>query len=375
MVMNNITKYILKFVKISFFIIVFIINVSALNKSENKFIISSNRGPSSVENTLTQFFSEFNDCSIIDYLPNGRFQGIIDKLKPSNVDNYQITLTALDLIKSSDIRYIRFGNKEFDYTLNKDLKHFDKDSIYSKRKVRIDEKFKSRLEKLSKLMSKKGINKISQADIVSHAFASYQAQQNNGEIGECYYAFEKIKKKRDVLRFVELDLEVQAEMESYFMRKGQHYSHEDSLRINDKTFSFEEIRELRAIRAATRLFEQSSFLKNDKGGWTGNHLSLANTTLWCGEEARTMSSFLLQLEEKGLLKEFTALPLILLRWVALGLNNHAASPIMNKRTGDIFIVDSWQDNGGSSARILTLQDWLNRDDYKNVVDLILFDSK
>lgn len=126
----------------------------------------------------------------------------------------------------------------------------------------------------------------------------------------------------------------------------------------------EELLELRAIRASTQLFERETFLSRDRGCWMGNFYGqtfpgLKQTV--CHEEAITYHLFMEKLKERGLLKHFSPMGTTL----RVG---HEATMIWNQRTSKTYVLDSWQENGGEPAQIVTLEDWEHRNDYNNLVN-------
>lgn len=51
--------------------------------------------------------------------------------------------------------------------------------------------------------------------------------------------------------------------------------------------------------------------------------------------------------------------------------HHEATLIRNKRTGQLFVVDSWMDHGGSPTRVYKFDTWLKgKDD-----DQVSFEAK
>ncbi len=131
-----------------------------------------------------------------------------------------------------------------------------------------------------------------------------------------------------------------------------------------------ELRELNAIRIASKILEDNSFLISDKGGWSGNaRKTIRNNTALtrCGNETFTYKYFLSDLNDSKLIKHLNTYQMsyaIRSGWFG---TEHQALKISGLYSKNEFIIDSWLDNGGEMARILKLSDWQNKKDKRNIV--------
>lgn len=160
------------------------------------------------------------------------------------------------------------------------------------------------------------------------------------------------------------------------------------------------IEELRSVRLALALFEkQVPMLREDVGSWEGNVIdtSLEKRTLnfVCTDEATTHYAFIQDyLENRGKLTHFRLDPDMrfafrrpkvdlpgqgllakLGEWALNALNNrfgvtdHFGVMLIHKKTGQRFVVDSWVEDGGMPPHIATLDDWLSKNETRNVVSI------
>ena len=160
----------------------------------------------------------------------------------------------------------------------------------------------------------------------------------------------------------------------------------DELTTNEKMIiekgklSSEEMLELKKLKLASQVFSSNSPFKNTPGGWANNKKNPRNHvnttpgglssnkknpknhvnktscpfTAYCGEHSRTSLEFLKQLENRGYLKHFLVGNQIVRDHI---INNHAGVTIKNKRTGEIFVLDSWAVKGGQPIKIIPLSKW------------------
>ncbi len=122
------------------------------------------------------------------------------------------------------------------------------------------------------------------------------------------------------------------------------------------------MKELRAIRKATKVFGSATILSQDKAGGVLSNLEadwLGRNQMTCNEHAVTFSLFMKTLERRGLLEFFQPLspiskhPPFTEDWVKQG---HVAAALMSRRTGELFIVDTWYERGGEAAHFIKYDD-------------------
>jgi hypothetical protein len=200
-------------------------------------------------------------------------------------------------------------------------------------------------------------------------------RQESGLMGECFKTYHKEGFIRNYPVWEELSFEALEKIRALFkfrpLTLEELGPREQELLLLDR-LSFSEISELRALRTATGMFERATNLRYDKGNWEGNtHFSNAEVVAWCGEEARTYMYFVNRLTELGVMKHFEAPdPFVVVKSVRYGTNNHAATPLVNRRTKEVFILDSWVLDGGMPSLIMTMKEWLeDHDSQSNVVGL------
>lgn len=132
----------------------------------------------------------------------------------------------------------------------------------------------------------------------------------------------------------------------------------------------DEALELWAIRAASALFEQYTPLCQDLAkGFDSNitGTALDSVQLNCANETETMRQFVVTLARRGLLKHFEIHGETERAYLVFG--EHSALVLVNRRTAEEFVVDSWFEAGGQPAHILTKADWLARRENENVVEI------
>ncbi len=237
-------------------------------------------------------------------------------------------------------------------------------------------------EKIIHLMKTKRVNEINLlllAEIAETLIDDLKKAEIIGEIYEIAYNTAIIKFYQVIA--VAITPAAQAEIDRLFL--------ESSLSLNDLTDTEEEsmeehgllldeIREMRAIRIASGLFEEATFLKDDTGGWLGNTLRYVQPSkkhTVCTEEAITFNLFMKTLNRRGLLKHFSPYG------VTTKAREHDATVIMSKRQvnkhgiNEKYILDSWHHDGGYSAHLTTFNDWIADNYFDDVVsDEPLFDD-
>lgn len=116
--------------------------------------------------------------------------------------------------------------------------------------------------------------------------------------------------------------------------------------------------ERRAIAQAVALFEREilprAFITNDAGGWRGNSVFSCpqNRQQDCFNEQETLYGFLYALQQKDFLKFHTLFGL-----AENNNKNHHANMILDLKTAEAWIVDSWVNNQGEEPWIGLQSEW------------------
>lgn len=215
-------------------------------------------------------------------------------------------------------------------------------------------------------MAVAGMHSVRLSDIQSLAIARIQEKRSTGEIGECYKIESNEEPFLQMALWICLSDRIQAEIDVQFKIQidEMNLSERERESLNFGRFTLSEISELRALRAASQIFEQNTYLKDDAEGsnWTNIKGELFGGFQFnCWNRTITYNSFIEVLSQRGLLQHFfldrmvTKRPPIHKDWLNGG---HVASRIVSLRTREEFVVDSWYESGGSATHILGFDDWL-----------------
>ncbi|MBK9040570.1 MAG: hypothetical protein IPL83_15650 [Bdellovibrionales bacterium] len=215
-------------------------------------------------------------------------------------------------------------------------------------------------------MAAAGMRSVRLSDIQSRAVAKIQEKRSAGEIGDCYKIESNEEPILQMARWICLSDRIQAEIDLQFKIRIDEMNLSESERDSLKSgrLSLSEVSELRALRMASQIFEQNTYLKDDAEGsnWTNIKGELFGGFQFnCWNRTITYNSFIEVLSQRGLLQHFflarmvTKRPPIHKDWLNGG---HVASRIVNLRTKEDFVVDSWYEPGRSATHILGFDDWL-----------------
>lgn len=292
------------------------------------------------------------------------FNGIFSMMA---IPDVEVTTEKLRQIADEIVHPTRF-NKSYHSALNRpELKDF--------------------LNGLADHLEKKGLKRFTYEDLRAAGILRVNEAKKKGEVGECYalqsfggprYIFGNISRPQNV------SPENQEKIES-LMKNGQnreyHFGDVDTKLYKNNRLTIEELKELKALRNASAVFEQSTFLKNDDAGGFISNLKgelLGGDQLNCALEAHNHTVFIQKLKINGLLKYFSVdetvtRPMKPSKKDLTG-GGHVAVVLKNNRTGESFVYDSWFEKGGDHAHILTMEDWKNlsldfKNDFKDVVPL------
>ena len=176
-----------------------------------------------------------------------------------------------------------------------------------------------------------------------------------------------------------------AESESKLLQEGSVHG--------VKRFTLDELRELKRLSRAQGQFEIFMGLSADLGGWKGNadlgqrqqngegikgesfHTVCGHIA--CIEEATNTHEFIRINYERGNLKYFEPGASFVHRDRVDDplFPSHYATEVINTRTGERFVVDSWLENGGVPARIISYDQWKKENDLSLVTPIEIVSSK
>ena len=298
---------------------------------------------------LTAFFKTADPChskNLLDISTSlcGAEMGLMKSTLPP------ISVDRLDLLSSEMVRPLR-SNKFYRSHLSRpELAKFLKD--------------------LSSYLKGKGVKSLSCGDLNVAAFNAYSRAKSEERIGECYQVrtFGGAKYLLgEVAREISVSPAEQKKIESLLSQSNKPYhfmGQRDSVLMLNGRLTLNDLKELRAIRAASAHFEQATPLRNDKAGGFWSNLKgeiTGGDQLNCIQEASTHLGFLRALEQKGLIKNFEVMGTI--ERPASDINEelwgtgHVAVRLRSRKTGQEVVYDSWFEKGGEAAHILLPEDW------------------
>lgn len=233
-----------------------------------------------------------------------------------------------------------------------------------------NETFRRHVMKLSQALRSNPSLRIKLGDVLAEADRRIETAKANGEIGECY----KISQvtgtfNSEWIQTVALSAKAQEAIDQLFSQtlSERDLSPRELEILRSGALTLAEMAELRAVRAATRIFEQNTVLAHDQGGFGGNMDFNGRVRSVCRTEAQTYYFFLKRLQDRGLLTHFRPSETWAYRKRRFALDGHAASLLESQRTQDLFVVDSWHEQGGTAAHITFFTDWIKALDRADVV--------
>lgn len=259
-----------------------------------------------------------------------------------------------------------FGEKSFDLVMKK---NYQKDRLQLKylhlTPLPITWRISRNLNALFKQFKEDIIR--SGLDAITEESSKLLAQRRlNKEFGGLYYGFQFSRDGRNTQFHIKIDLEVEKQIMSIMEGKTKFNLNELSAKEKEMIvkgkLSSEEMTELKKLKLVSQIFSSNSPYKETPGGWKNNKINPLTHpknascpfTAYCGEHARTTLEFTRQMEDREYLKHFSVQNILIRNHL---LNNHAGVAIKNKRTGEIFILDSWSTKGGTPLKILPLSSW------------------
>lgn len=241
---------------------------------------------------------------------------------------------------------------------------------------------------LARHLQERGMKYIGCDDLRSAVNDAYTEAKKENRIGECYQ-IETLGGAKylfgPVARAVSVSPAQQKSIEDLFSTQiPSHLDRFDTDLILDERFTIEDLKELRALRKASEMFEQATPLRNDAaGGFFSNLMGelTGGDQLNCNVEASTHIVFLKTLVRKGVLKKFHVVGTIERQAEKsdfrkdIGQTGHVAVLLRSRETGHEVVYDSWFGKGGEAAHILLPDDWRNlnlnfKNDFRNVVPLL-----
>lgn len=299
-----------------------------------------------------QFLKTIAPCDLYDFSGQGTFYAVFSKSQTP-----RITTSDLESLAKELKWRLRFNR------------------LYASGIAR--DAFRENVIRLVQSMRSSGINSLNVEQLSYLAELRLEELKRNGTVGECY-EIQSIHRPRMITTWKEMvavSAKNQAKIDRLFQLplKGQRPSltQREMELLQGGSLTREEIGELRAIRKATEVFENATYLKNDyAGGLVNNARSelFGGKQLVCTDEAETYFNFLKVLLRRGLLRHFAPDGKIDRPDRLLG--GHQATSLYHKRTGQIYVLDSWHEPGGTAAHITRREDWLNYKDSEDVVAVI-----
>lgn len=211
------------------------------------------------------------------------------------------------------------------------------------------------LQKISRALVEHGLEEVEVADLRAHARATWEARKRAAGIGELYFAVsheEPGDEGEPIVEAVPVSPAVQAQLRALFVGLG------------GATPAERERAELQALADAGVLFEKSTFLEEDLGGFLGNYtrtMKDGTRLTRCGSETMTFSLFIGALEAQGWLRTIgvdAQGDVIRVGTFA----KHQAVRLAGKETGEKYVYDSWMEDGGKPPHVLREKDWFEGDD-------------
>jgi len=259
------------------------------------------------------------------------------------------------LLKQSNRYKSNFGYLRTNYTLE-NTKNIGSKFIHNN--------LKETTRLLRDALLRSGAESVNHYVLQRKALEKYRELQDQSQIGAFYtlcYQEEVGDNGANTCEVTEYSPVIQDEIAELF-----------SFQNISKSFSKEqmELKELNAIRIASKILEENSFLKDDKGGWSGNaKKSMRNKSALtrCGNETFTYLYFLSDLNDNGFIKNLNVYKSSYAIRPAWFGAEHQAVQITGLHTKQDYIIDSWLDHGGKMARILKKEDWKKKKDKRNIV--------
>ncbi len=236
------------------------------------------------------------------------------------------------------------------------------------------------LKELSSYLKEKGIRYLKCTDLQVAAYDAYAQAKTDKKIGECYqiqtfggakYIFGA------TAREVSITAAQQKEIEDLFsyQSKPYHLGLLESELVIKNQLTVADLKELKAIRKASELFEKATPLRNDDAGGFFSNLKgeiVGGDQLNCDLEAKSHLVFLKSLAQKGIIKNFEVVGSIERKSSItdfkkdISQGGHVAVLLRSKKTGQEIVYDSWFEKGGVAAHILLPDEWRNLSlDFKN----------
>jgi len=234
-------------------------------------------------------------------------------------------------------------------------------------------KLKENFLKVVELIKNNDQESIEAANIKRWARARYIGAKSSGEIGECFPIFTMggIKYAFGTrVDWVSIDSQTMSEIALYFENISESelilsLSINELIALEAGLIELDAISTLRGIRKATEIFEQNTFLINDKAGGFWSNLSgefSGNQQQNCTTETYTLLAFLDVLKLNNLIDQEYSYSMITQRpdfFRDPSQSGHVAVELNHPDLSATLVLDSWFEKGGSAAHIITKEDWLS----------------
>lgn len=314
------------------------------------------------EKFIQSFLDTLAPCDLYDFSKAGVFHFVFSSARKAKIgqtdDNNRI-------IDSSELELLA---KELKWRLRYN-------QLYRSNIAR--DTFRANVIRLARSMRSSEIDLLNMERLSYLAGFRLEELKGNGTVGECYeiQSIHRVRLLSTWKEMVPVSAESQAKIDRLFRLSLENQRPPPNPReteiLQAGFLTREEMAELRAIRKATELFENATFLKNDYAGGLINNIRselLGGRQLVCSDETGTYTNFLMVLARRGLLRHF--IPGKPIDRPNRLLGGHQAASIYNRRTGETYVLDSWHEPGGTAAHITTRKNWLNCKDYDDAVAVI-----
>lgn len=223
--------------------------------------------------------------------------------------------------------------------------------------------FSTPLKELMGFLKQNGVSSIATEEVIEAADRNLRKLRHDGKIGGLYFGFKYSKVDREDRFLIELPAAAEDKIDELFDGPipDVTLSYFESQALVSDSLTPGELLELKRLRKATQIFSENSVFFDQPGGWANNKFepgkrskNAPSVIAYCGEHTCTMLEFAKQLENRGKLTSFVAIGNVIKDHIS---NNHAAVALQNRRTKELFILDSWLVPGGTEAKILTYKSW------------------
>lgn len=231
--------------------------------------------------------------------------------------------------------------------------------------------FEEDIQRLVTFMEREQLSYLSQTELLEITGDILDQRRKDGTVGEFYEI--TTNSGRYVLTAM-VHKNTQSQIDRAFRVRPPTES-ELSLKeltlFRSNRLNLDEIAELRALRSATKIFENATILKNTNAGGAINNARAEfnlGRQLKCVDEYCTYRNFVKTLNERGLLNHFDAAGSAHRKFPVI-TGGHMALILKSKRNAEQFVLDSWIESGGNAAHITAEEDWRWGRDFEDAASL------